>query len=886
VTRPTYLPWARAGLAAAVTNVDPLSGPLPARTTFRATASVGPGQDRSVDVRVMGPGDVTGTDNSPGSGLVLRTEPPDGGIEVEPNYFCAAELRTSDLPWMFTPAAANQDRLRPFLVLVVVPADTCSLDPGSPDRLPVLHVDDVRAQLPDLTQSHAWAHAEVPSLAAVAGSARPPGIARLLCPRRLRSHTSYIAAVVPAFEAGRLSGLGLAVPDTATMQPAWNTATAGALDLPAYYAWRFTTGDDGDFEALVARLQRVRLGGDTAAGRLATVDAQAGLPALGGWRFPGALGVCPDPSPGPAFTSALGSLIDGTVVAAGHPVPPPLYGGRHAAEATIGGSTKAWLRRLNLDPRYRSAAALGTLLVQEHQEELMAAAWAQIGEVEAANALLRQAQMARTAATAVHHRLATLEAAVVVQLAGPMLTRLVEPGPGTTVSRRVASSRVPAGMVSGAFRRLLRPRGPLARRSGRGAADLLASVDAGTPVVPPRGRPDGIVTIDDESPDGVPAWCRITPETVLEHLDQPLPPATPAQWRDLVKALAEVHRSKPPCTPAPPRGGPIPLEVAKTAVLLATDPATTVPARIRARIDGPPGWSPPDPLAPIMATPRIDTPLSRDLIALSSDLLLPGVSALPPEAVSAVPANSRFIEALMVGANHEMMRELIWRGYPTDQRGTCLRRFWDRNGSLTGAADDIPAIDEHWAGELGSHQLRTLDQVVLVVRGEVLRRFPDTIVYAVRAEWVGGRRRPVAVPAGLPVGDPAHPERYLAFGGTIPPDISFFGFDLPDDVRGDPDPAAGKPGWFLVFQQPPAQTRFGLDATRSENVPGSGPADLSWPAVATSPSGHVDLAGPLSQLTLPGWGLQATSADLAQWCEQKPFRVCIHASDLLPEEAS
>ena len=96
----------------------------------------------------------------------------------------------------------------------------------------------------------------------------------------------------------------------------------------------------------------------------------------------------------------------------------------------------------------------------------------------------------------------------------------------------------------------------------------------------------------------------------------------------------------------------------------------------------------------------------------------------------------------------------------------------------------------------------------------------------------------------------------------------------------------GRPGWFFVFQQPRTQTRFGLDATRSENVPGQGPADLSWPAVATSASGHVDLSGPLSQLTLPGWGLRATSADLAQWCEQKPYRVCIHASDLLPEEAS
>ncbi|MEH1163950.1 hypothetical protein V6V47_01030 [Micromonospora sp. CPCC 205539] len=880
MSRPTYLPWVRAGLVATVTNPDPLSGALPAHTTFPVTAAAATGDSRSVDIRLMGPGDVTGID----PGLITAVQPTDGAIEVEPNYFCVAELPSADLPWMFTPAAPNQDRLRPFLVLVVVPAEANPLTPGAADRLPVLHVTDASTELPDLAQSYAWAHAEVPSVAGLAESARTTGIARLMCPRLLASRTAYVAAVVPAFEPGRLSGLGLPLPDGDTIRPAWDTAVAGPVDLPVYHSWTFTTGDDGDFEALATRLRRVRLGADTEAGRLAVVDAQAGLPALTDWRFPGALGRCPDPLPGADFTGPLTALVDGTALAAGLPVPPPSYGGRHAADGTLAATTKPWLRRLNLDPRYRAAAALGTRIVQEHQEALMAAAWAQIGEVETANALLRQGQLARAAAVAVHARLATLSPAALVQLAGPMLTRLREPATGTTLAHRVAVSWVPGRLTSGAFRRALRPRGPLTGRTGRTAADLLAAVDAGTPVVPPRGRPDGIVTIDAQTPDGFPDWCTITPKDLQEYAGRPQPPANATQWRDLVAALAAVHRTKPPCTAPSPAGGPVPLATAKTAILAATDPHRTVPARIGARVAGPPGWSPADPLAPILATPRIDTPLSRDLIALSPDLLLPGIADLPAEAVSAVPANRRFIEALMIGANQEMMRELLWRGYPTDQRGTPLHRFWDRNGSLGGAGDDIPAIDEHWTGELGTHQTGDPAQVVLVVRGELLRRYPRTQIYAVRAEWVDGRRRPVAVPAALPVGDPAHPERYPAFGGILPPDVAYVGFDLPDDVRGDADPTAGRPGWFFVFQQPRAQTRFGLDATRSESVPGQGPADLSWPAVTVSPSGHVDLAGPLSDLALPGWGLQATSADLAQWCEQKPYRVAIHASDLLAEE--
>ena len=827
MNRPIYLPWVRAGLAGVITEPDPLLGPLPSRTTFTVSALIDSGQSGSVEVRIMGPGDVVGIDPR----LVLRTQPEDRSTEVETNYFCTAELRTSDLPWMFTTAAPNADRLRPFVVLVVVPTQTCRLDPGSGNRLPVLHIDDVSLQLPDLGQSYAWAHAEVADQTADLSGPRPRGLARLLCPRLLQPRTAYVAAVVPAFETGRLAGLGLPIPEADTMQPAWDAASADPIDLPVYHHSTFTTGEDGDFEALVSRLKRVQLAGDTAAGRPAAVDAQAGLPALPGWRFPGALGLCPDPDPGPNFTGPLAALIDGSASWPGLPLPPPRYGDRHAAEATIAGSTRPWLRRLNLDPRYRSAAAIGGRLIQEHQEDLMAAAWAQIGDVEAANALLRQAQLARSAATAMHERMTALDAGVLLQLAGPMLSRLRAASAGLTVSAAVAASRVPSSMVSGAFRRMLRPRGGLGRRTGRRAAALLAAVNDGTPVVPLRPLPSGIFTIDKVRPKETPRWCEIKAEQLLARVDRPLGAASPQQWQAMLKALAEAHVDKPPCGPIPSGRLPLPLASTRTAILTQTLPETTISKRIGSRVTRPPGLPrPSDPLAPIMATPRLDTPLSRDLIALAPDLLLPGISGLPPEAVSAVPQNRRFVEALMVGANHEMMRELIWRGYPTDQRGTCLHRFWERGGSVDGASDDIPAIDETWAGELGSHLLGEQNLVVVVVRGEVLRRYPRTVIYAARAQWVDGRRRPEPASPGVSATDPAFPERHPAFVGVIPPDVAYVGFDLPSDARGDPDPAANNPGWFFVFQQPSAEVRFGLDATRSENVPGVG---ASGPVLAS-----------------------------------------------------
>src|SRR5262249_52406048 len=68
---------------------------------------------------------------------------------------------------------------------------------------------------------------------------------------------------------------------------------------------------------------------------------------------------------------------------------PPVYGRWHAqVPAGSGGSpgmpslsAAGWFRDLNLDPRYRVAAALGTQIVQRDQEQLVAAAWEQVVQI-------------------------------------------------------------------------------------------------------------------------------------------------------------------------------------------------------------------------------------------------------------------------------------------------------------------------------------------------------------------------------------------------------------------------------------------------------------------------------------------------------------------------
>ena len=71
-----------------------------------------------------------------------------------------------------------------------------------------------------------------------------------------------------------------------------------------------------------------------------------------------------------------------------------------------------------------------------------------------------------------------------------------------------------------------------------------------------------------------------------------------------------------------------------------------------------------------MAAPSFPQPMYEPLRDLSQDLLLPGLDTVLPDTVLGLKTNRRFVEAYMVGLNHEMGRELLWRGYPTDQRGT------------------------------------------------------------------------------------------------------------------------------------------------------------------------------------------------------------------------
>ena len=94
-------------------------------------------------------------------------------------------------------------------------------------------------------------------------------------------------------------------------------------------------------------------------------------------------------------------------------------------------------------------------------------------------------------------------------------------------------------------------------------------------------------------------------------------------------------------------------------------------------------------VAPLFRNPVVPLPLAPLLRVLSPDGILSGVQTLPENTVSVFEENRSFIEAFLVGMNHEMNNELRWREFPTDMRGTIFRRFWDRD-----RPPDDPAGDD------------------------------------------------------------------------------------------------------------------------------------------------------------------------------------------------
>lgn len=911
----SFFSWIRRGLSTAI-NTSPL------QTNSFAGITLGFNDDTDLVVKpnipLIGPGDIVGID----ANVVVRTWPKPNELDAEFVSYALIEFDQADLAWRYSPEPAS-DQLKPWLTLVVLAGDEYSLAPATAEQpIAVLTVKDVN-DLPSPSESWAFSHTQIAGAAPdVAGAiVGQPGVftGRVISPRLLTSGKDYIACLVPTFERGRLAGLGLLDPSNPSTNPAaltlWSKDGGGSLELPVYFSWTFHTGTVGDFEQ-AARLIKPFVLPETMGRR--DMDATNpgmkldsaspdSLPVEGALMsvaaFDAGAPSWPEPQRG-AFIADLAGLLNIPSEGKEAELVPPLYGQWYAADdqldaAQPSGSNPAWFFDLNSDPRNRVAAALGTKVIQNEQQALLASGWDQVGDVRAINDAARVLQLSRNVLSRIWQRhFVTASQQRFYQLTF-QLHAYVTCG-SDTVCANVAASPILPGFMSTQWLRWTRPRGPIGLLQGRPALDgfvpnLLEQLndcrrpatDPGTPPGThfPHNPRDGLFCETIEVMIGLGStvtlfwgllllwvvrkllvtqsgdcwWlalralrfamilirvaisvedarrrCRITAGTVTVNdvlngpklngftmpalrlpLALPLPPIPSgttdspdaAALRDALQKMLTAMQlpAREQCAPG------MDLPGCQSALVTSLDPVLTVGQVYLENRQVNFAWSPLDPLEPLFLAPEYERPMYEPLSRVSFDWILPGLNGMARDAIGLAVTNQRFIEGYMVGLNHEMTRELLWNEFPTDQRGTYFRQFWDIAGHIKSDGSKYPPDQLRdinpiaaWPANaaLGDNNPRPRPHgddeaqfLVLVVRAQLIQKYPNVIVYAQRRDA-----------SGTLTGAQTHP----VFYALLEPDIAFYGFELtPDDVRNDPS-------LYFVLQEQPGEPKFADEATNRD----------------------------------------------------------------------
>ena len=548
----SFLPWVKQTLAKEATVGTGLRPTINMQVNTQVTTGSTTSMVHTpMDLELNGPGDITGFHYE----AVLKTTPVADEQRFSPLELAAIEFKDEDLPWRYSPAGIDSsDRTTPWCFLLALEESEYQLQEQNNRPMPVVRIQN-GPLLPATTQMWPWAHVQVNKNLGTAGSSTPstvtsvvaedflnrdlplnPSLAfsRVLSARRLKPNTRYRAFLLPSFETGRLAGLGQPVAASSADALAWDGKAANAdLDFPVYYQWAFQTGADENFEAL-ARLLKPRvltpkpamlavvLPLNSASAPLASGQQarQAGPTTPSGplaLPMPAVVepwGTASVPPPAAVVNELYTELSLGLTPPATSPrnrpvVTPPVYGRAYASSDQLtnpqGSIPANWKYEVNLDPRYRAIASLGSQAVQERQEEFMQRAWAQVKDLMAVNHNLRNLQLSLQATSHLRNKhlpvvAATTSYAVnrsgdaaaaaqgtaargavnfaftlaeetpaVVEVSGMenyglQLTalgqaRTRDAATGLTVRENIRRSDIPQAVFSPAFRRIMRPFG-------------------------------------------------------------------------------------------------------------------------------------------------------------------------------------------------------------------------------------------------------------------------------------------------------------------------------------------------------------------------------------------------------------------------------------------
>lgn len=901
---------------------------------------------------------------------------------------------------------------------------------------------------------------------------------RILCPRKLEPNVAYHAFLIPSFESGRMTGLKIDLPSNlVASKSAWDGPQDTFPYYYRWYFRTGTLGDfEYLVNILKAKPADKKVGvrdidllhpGSNLPPINTPVDINGVLKLGGALKVPYATLKQEDknevdkydkwdesPYPHP-FETAIAKrvnladdyvdpakLILATNTEAGvfietntadpslnkaDPDPvitSPLYGRWHALVSRLllekdGSPMPAtindkWVHELNLDPRFRVAAGLGTKVIQKNQEEYMNAAWEQVGKIIEANNKILFTQLAMEVSFFFFQKhLVPLRQDKLFLITAPVHKRIV--ARDLTIHKHVADSKLPYPVVSAPFRSMTRPRGKLMKQLSFNRqitkANILTRINNGEVfTAPPKKIPEGIIELDKATdkiiPKQVPGfivdairknqWFKVLPWLILLILLIILFFATLSaaaigiltvlaglvfglglamiKWARLIN-IADAIKQKNQ-TPASvdalpfspnfkitspgenfrpsagnsdsvegsrfktalkdaytfvqvpfdhPGKNKLDIGVLNTTITKKIHPHFTIPARAMTEIFIPPHIKKNlgENFTPVMAYPEFDVPMYKPLSDISAELFLPNINLIEQNSITLLETNQRFIEAYMVGINHEMSRELLWREYPTDQRGSYFRQFWDVSGFLPPSpapADlkeqlrDIPPIHK-WSKQsfLGTHNNREKDgdasQLVLVIRGELLKKYPTAVIYAHKSDWardtngvadLSKERVLVPLTATEEKDPPRTKIKTPLFEAKLEPDIYFIGFDLnPLEARGGTK-AHEDAGWYFVIKERPGEPRFGLDTGMEDPPPKLvNWNNLSWKKIGTADGKHITV----TTIALEGgtdpnyqenkvdpedvqakWEAGSNAAELAYILYQVPALVAVHASRMLPKK--
>lgn len=743
------------------------------------------------------------------------------------------------------------------------------------------------------------------------------------------------------------------------------TIGANGKLFPIYYTWEFSTlSRFQDFESLVRKLEPkvlslAQAGNATMAinepgypkiaeafnpnitspplqntkpyyGTITPLTANNTLPQLNEWNLTA--------TPQSKYVNELVNLLNHTnkfpaaTTISPSPDPiigPPMYGQWHMQRDSIASNANNWFTRVNLDPTYRAAAGAGAAVVKKHQEYLMDIAWSQVGEIVELNKHIVQLQQALQAIKAMYNRniptnpADNFSAGNTLSYAAPLVKHILLESQQETLHAQIEESILPTNSLSGRYRRMISANGPVMRKLDPTAAvvssgnHITASLsDASLSVAPVYTAPVSL----SYCPPAIEAAMTVSAVSNLPAAENfwPVQPgitysvytgnntnvesSAGVSFRAAVSNLHEVIEARPvPEPPKPNLNWNNFLNTLRTH-LNPNDTFIQLANQLYYMYKADTGSSSIQHLDIVLAAPRIPVSMAEMLAELNKTLFMPGIEKVEQNGVYNFGVNQKIIEAYLAGANYEMNRELLWREYPTDQRGTPLRHFWGINGLGNVVGSDpkyMDILDIHtWKTngvpkDLGENTSRKLPNgtpvppeniMVLAIRGELIANYPNTLVYARKAKWQlkdGSTTQQERVPDAATEANLLRP----LFFTRINPDLYFMGFNLnPTTAKGQHNPTQNQPGWFITFEERAGEPVFGADEVRTK------PNLVFWYELGWNDifDGEIQQnfvninkiieVNNAAENTFV-WG--RNSADQAYATYQNPSRIFIHASDLL-----